>query len=63
MNTMLFYNPKTKESVRVKACQSKVGMWRDGRPSPAEIKSWAAKKGLIHITSRTKLGEIIWAAV
>jgi hypothetical protein len=58
---MLFYNPKTKQSIRTKACQSKVGMWHDGHPSPAKIKSWAAREGLIHVTSRTKLGEIIGA--
>jgi hypothetical protein len=61
MNTMLFYNPKTKESIRVKACQSKAGMWFAGRPSPAKIKSWAAREGLIHVTSRTKLAEVIGA--
>lgn len=63
MNTMLFFNPKTKESVRTKACQSKAGMWHQGCPSPAKIKSWAAKNGLIHVTSKTKLSEIIGAAV
>ena len=63
MNTMLYYNPKTKESVRLKGCQSKQGMWRDNYPSPAKLKSWAAKEGLIHVTSRTKLAEILGATV
>jgi hypothetical protein len=61
MNTMLFYNPKTKESIRTKGCQSKAGMWNHHNPSPAKIKSWAAKEGLIHVTSRTKLAEVIGA--
>lgn len=63
MNTMFFFNPKTKESIRTEACQSKAGMWVFGRPSPAKIKSWAAKNGLIHVTSKTKLSEIIGATV
>lgn len=61
MNTMLFFNPKTKESIRVKACQSKLGMWRDGCPSPAKVKRWAADEGLIHVTSKTKVSEITGA--
>lgn len=63
MNTMLFFNPKTKESIRVKGCQSKAGMWFAGHPSPAKIKSWAAKNGLIHVTSKRKLSEIVGAVV
>lgn len=59
MNTMLFWNPKTHESIRVKACQSKVGMWHDNAASPAKIKRWAVKNGLVHVTSKTKLGEIL----
>ena len=61
MNTMFFFNPKTKEAIRTKGCQSKVGMWHDGRSSPAKIKSWAAKNGLIHVTSKTKMSEITGA--
>jgi hypothetical protein len=58
---MLFFNPKTKESIRVKACQSKAGMWVAGRPSPAKVKRWAADEGLIHVTSKTKMSDIIGA--
>lgn len=63
MNTVLFFKPKTKESIRVKGCQSKAGMWFAGRPSSAKLKSWAAREGLIHVTSKTKLSEIIGATV
>lgn len=59
MNTMLFFNPKNKESIRVKGCQSKAGMWIHGAPSPAKLKSWAAKNGLIHVTTKTKLSEVL----
>ena len=61
MNTMHFFNPKTKEAVRVKGCQSKTGMWIHGAPSPAKLKSWAAREGLIHVTSKTKMSEIVGA--
>lgn len=61
MNTMLFFNPKTKKSVRVKACQSKAGIRYAGRPSPAKVKSWAIREGLIHVTTKTKMSDIIGA--
>lgn len=63
MNTMLFFNPKTQKSIRVKACQSKAGIWVAGRPSPAKVKSWAAREGLIHVTSKTKMSDITGAVV
>lgn len=59
MNTMQFWDAKKKRRVIVKACQSKAGIWRHSNRSPAAIKRWAAKAGLVHVTSKTKLSEIL----
>jgi hypothetical protein len=59
MNTMLFWNPKTKKVVKFKVVQTKLGIWRNARAmTVAHIHKIAKRDGLVHFTTRTKLREV-----
>ena len=59
MNTMLFWNPKDGQVLRVKITQSKQAMWRNSSAHTRRSAfGLAARQGWEHITTRTRLNRL-----
>ena len=59
MNTILFWNPKDGQVLRVKITQRKLAMWRNSRAHTRRSAfALAARQGWEHITTRTWLNRL-----
>lgn len=58
MNTILFFDPKSNKSFKVKVTQSKIAMWRGQGITRAAAFRAAKRNNWVHVTTKTKIKEI-----
>ena len=63
MNIIAFWDNKKNEARTVKVTQSKQAMWRNQAPTRREAFALAKRRGWVHITTRTKLREMLGKGV
>jgi len=63
MNTMLFWDKKANEGITVKVTQNKLAIWRGQGVTVRQANRIAKERGWVHITTRTKLREMLGKGV
>ena len=59
MNTILFWDKKNTKARRINVTQSKVAVARGDGVTRRQAFGMAKRNGWIHITSRTKMSEVV----
>lgn len=58
MNTLLFFDPYSKKSFKVKVTQSKAAIWRGQGITRAAAFRAAKRNNWVHVTTKTKIKEL-----